>query len=95
MPVDPLPPPFGPDAAKSIADLGQQLQVAGNFIQRMGCLDKAGRILERCLQGGLLRLETRGDTGLGVLVDADSDNAITGLTPEEFGALKFLQENKT
>jgi hypothetical protein len=42
-----------------------------------------------------LRLETRGDTGLGVLVDADTGNAITGLTPEEFGALKFLLENKS
>jgi hypothetical protein len=92
MPTDMPPDPF--KNAASIEDLGKQLQLAGNFIQRMGCLDKAGRILERCLQGGLLRLETRGDTGLGVLVDADSDNAITGLTPEEYGALKFLLENK-
>jgi hypothetical protein len=89
MPSDPF------KNTASIEDLGKQLQLAGNFIQRMGCLDKAGRIVERALQGGLLRLETRGDTGLGVLVDADTGNAITGLTPEEFGALKFLLENKS
>lgn len=92
MPTDMPPDPF--KNAASIEDLGKQLQLAGNFIQRMGCLDKAGRVLERALQGGLLRLETRGDTGLGVLVDVDTCNAITGLTPEEYGALKFLLENK-
>lgn len=88
MPSDPF------KNAANIEDLGKQLQLAGNFIQRMGCLDKAGRVLERCLQGGLLRLDTKGIAGLGVLVDADADNAITGLTPEEFAALQFLRDNK-
>lgn len=88
MPTDPF------KNAANIEELGRQLQVVGTFVQRMGCLDKAGHIMERLLQSQLLVLDTN-PAGLGVLKDEGVDYVITALTPEEYNALKFLLEHKS